>query len=66
MKEIKLVESGGRICGGAEAVVCAIRAGRRTLGVLARVYYVPGVRQAADRIYAWVARNRHRRFTGGA
>jgi len=60
MKEIKLVEPGGRICGGAEAVVRAIRYGNPILGVFVWVYYVPGVRYAADRIYAQVARSRHR------
>ncbi|MEE9268782.1 MAG: DUF393 domain-containing protein [Candidatus Krumholzibacteria bacterium] len=65
MKEIKLVEPGGRICGGAEAVVRAIRWGNPILGVFVWVYYVPGVRHAADRVYRWVAENRHRRVARG-
>jgi predicted DCC family thiol-disulfide oxidoreductase YuxK len=60
MEEMKLVGPGGRIYGGAEAVVRAFAIRYRLLGRLLFAYYVPGLRQIADRAYAWVARNRYR------
>ena len=61
MKEVKLVERDGSVYGGAEAVVRAVRIGHPVLGLVLYAYYVPGIRQAADRAYARVARNRYRR-----
>jgi len=59
MKEMKLVDR-GRIYGGAEAVVRSIDIGHPVLGKLLFVYYLPIIRQIADRSYRWVARNRYR------
>jgi predicted DCC family thiol-disulfide oxidoreductase YuxK len=59
MREIKLVDAAGRVSGGAEAVARVI-ATRGLLGAWAHLYYVPGLRQLLDFLYAWVARNRYR------
>ncbi|GAB3460019.1 thiol-disulfide oxidoreductase DCC family protein [Actinophytocola sediminis] len=50
--------AGGR-CWGAEAINAALSA---ALGnsLLLRLYRLPGVRQAQDALYRWVAANRHR------
>jgi predicted DCC family thiol-disulfide oxidoreductase YuxK len=60
LREMKLVGLDGRVYGGAEAIARALRVGRPFLGTVAMLYYVPGVRWAADRAYAWVAANRFR------
>lgn len=60
LREMKLVDRQGRVYGGAEAIARAFILGRPFLGRVAQLYYVPGVRWVADRIYAWVARNRFR------
>jgi predicted DCC family thiol-disulfide oxidoreductase YuxK len=60
VREMKLVDRDGRVYGGAEAIARALRIGRPLLGTVAMLYYVPGVRWVADRIYAWVAVNRFR------
>ena len=57
MQELKLIV-GGRIFGGAEAVVRAA-AIRSRLGRLLFVYYVPGIRSLANAIYRWVASRRY-------
>jgi predicted DCC family thiol-disulfide oxidoreductase YuxK len=62
MVELKLVAKDGRIYGGAEAVVRALRLGRPILGRLAMGYYIPGVRQLSNWAYRFVARNRYRLF----
>jgi predicted DCC family thiol-disulfide oxidoreductase YuxK len=62
MVELKLVGGDGRVYGGAEAVVRALRLGRPLIGRIALGYYFPGVRWLADRAYAWVAKNRYRLF----
>ncbi len=59
-REMKLVEPSGRVYGGAEAVVRALRAGRPVLGRLAAAYYFPGFRSLCDLAYRWIARNRFR------
>lgn len=59
MREIKLVNGAGRVFGGPEAVARAL-ATRGVLGAWAYLYYVPGLRQLTDWLYAWVARNRYR------
>lgn len=59
MKEIKLVSGDGRILGGAEAIVRAVEAGHAVLGKLLFFYYVPGVRQLADRLYEATAARRY-------
>lgn len=53
---IQLVRDDGMVFAGVEALVQALRG--RWYGPLLRAYYLPGVRQAADRAYAWVARRR--------
>ena len=50
---ITLVLSDGRVYTGAEAIA-------RSVGGAALAYYVPGIRQLADRVYGAIARNRHR------
>lgn len=49
----------GRLHRGFEAVARAV-ATRRPLGLVAFGYYLPGVKQACDAIYARIARNRYR------
>lgn len=61
-RELKLVTPDGGVFGGAEAIVRAARLARPALGWVLSVYYVPGLRQVADRLYSWVARNRYRLF----
>lgn len=53
---LQLVEADGRVSAGVEAVVRALRS--RRAGPLLRLYYLPGLRQAVDAAYAWVARRR--------
>ena len=57
-KAIQLVQADGQVFEGAEALVQAL--GRRPLGRLLFVYYVPGLRQLADWLYGLVARYRFR------
>lgn len=57
-KAMQLVQPDGQVFEGAEAVVRAL--GRRPLGKLLFVYYVPGLRQVADLVYGTVARYRFR------
>jgi predicted DCC family thiol-disulfide oxidoreductase YuxK len=57
-KKMQLVQADGRVFEGAEAVVQAL--GRRPLGKLLFVYYVPGLKQVADWLYRLVARYRFR------
>jgi len=52
-REAKLVLDDGTVFGGAEAIAQAI-------GGPALVYYVPGIRQLADRLYARAAASRCR------
>jgi len=59
---LQLVEPGGRVSQGVEALVRALRS--RWYGPLLRLYYLPGLRQALDAGYAWVARRR--RAWGGS
>lgn len=61
-REIKFVAADGRVYGGAEAIVKLVNLGRPRLGKLLYPYYLPGIRQLSDRLYAWVARNRYRLF----
>lgn len=56
---LQLVETDGRISSGAEAVARSLRL-RPGLAPLARLYYLPGIRQLANWGYAVVARNRFR------
>jgi predicted DCC family thiol-disulfide oxidoreductase YuxK len=53
------LDDDGSLCSGAEAANAALSAALGSTVPL-RVYRVPGVRQAQDALYRWVANNRHR------
>jgi predicted DCC family thiol-disulfide oxidoreductase YuxK len=59
MQQMLLVAPDGRVYGGFEAAVRAV-ATRPVLGLPAYGYYLPGVRQLCDAVYALVAANRYR------
>lgn len=59
MEAMHLVTPGGRVYRGFEAVARSV-ATRRVLAPFALLYYIPGIRQACDALYALVARNRYR------
>src|SRR5678815_5761699 len=50
MRAMQLVTTDGRVYEGAEAVARVLMT-RPVLGVVARLYYVPGVRGAVDAVY---------------
>ena len=60
MKEMKYVDYDGRIHGGLDAAVRALDRAHPIGGKFLYAYYIPGIRWLADRVYAWVARNRYR------
>jgi predicted DCC family thiol-disulfide oxidoreductase YuxK len=59
MQRLHVVRPDGRVFGGAEAVAQALTR-IPLVGWLALAYYVPGVRQLAEALYRFVARNRYR------
>jgi predicted DCC family thiol-disulfide oxidoreductase YuxK len=59
MQAMQLVTPDGRVFRGFEAAV-RVLATRPILGRLTRAYYLPGVRQLCDWLYARVAANRYR------
>ncbi|HKI38522.1 MAG TPA: DUF393 domain-containing protein [Gemmataceae bacterium] len=59
MQAMQLITPDGRVYHGAEAIARAF-ATRRILGKLACLYYLPGLRQLLDYLYARVAANRYR------
>jgi predicted DCC family thiol-disulfide oxidoreductase YuxK len=59
MKAIHLVTPDGRVFRGPEAIVRAL-ATRPIFAWIAPVYYLPGLRQLVNAVYAFVARNRYR------
>jgi predicted DCC family thiol-disulfide oxidoreductase YuxK len=59
MKEMQLVAPDGRVYRGFEAAVRAF-ATRGFVGRLGCIYYLPGLRQFLDWLYARVAANRYR------
>ncbi len=61
MVRMHVVRPDGRVFAGAEAVMRAI-ARVPVLGWPAFVYYVPGIRQLAELVYRYVAKNRYRLF----
>ena len=58
---LQLVEPGGRVRSGAEAVACVLSL-RPLLRPVAALYFVPGLRQLADAAYRWIAQRRYRLF----
>ena len=58
MRAMIFVDARGRVFTGMEAAVRAVAL--RAVGKLAFVYYLPGIRQLLDAIYARIARNRYR------
>jgi predicted DCC family thiol-disulfide oxidoreductase YuxK len=56
---LTLVRPDGTSVAGAEAIVELLRIARPVLGLLASLYYLPGVRQLADRAYRLVATRRY-------
>ena len=58
--ELKLVDTDGRVFGGAEAVARVLVAGSRGTRWPLQVYRIPGVRWLLDRTYTMVARHRAR------
>jgi predicted DCC family thiol-disulfide oxidoreductase YuxK len=61
MQAMYLVAPDGQLFRGFEAAV-RVAATRPVLGILPGAYYLPGIRQLCDRLYAWVAANRYRLF----
>ena len=59
MGAMHLVTPEGRVYRGFEAAVRAL-ATRPVLGRLVYLYYLPGIRQLCDMLYAQVAKNRYR------
>ncbi|MGE0789617.1 MAG: thiol-disulfide oxidoreductase DCC family protein [Sandaracinaceae bacterium] len=59
MEEMKLILPDGRVFGGMEAAVRAVTT-RPVLGLLAWLYYVPGVRWLMDFAYRQIAKRRYR------
>jgi predicted DCC family thiol-disulfide oxidoreductase YuxK len=59
MEAMHLVLPDGRAVRGAEAVARALLT-RPVLGAYAWLYYVPGLRQLAEAVYAAIARRRYR------
>jgi predicted DCC family thiol-disulfide oxidoreductase YuxK len=59
MRQMYLVTPSGRVHGGFEAAVQAL-ATRPLLGLVARAYYLPGLRQLCDTVYKVIAANRYR------
>jgi predicted DCC family thiol-disulfide oxidoreductase YuxK len=59
MTAMHLIAPDGRVYRGFEAAVQAV-ATRPIFGRLAYLYYLPGLRQLLDRLYAYIAANRYR------
>jgi len=59
MQAMQLVTPDGRVYSGFEAAVRALTT-RPFLGLLAYLYYVPGIRQVCDLLYKFIAANRYR------
>lgn len=59
MKEMKLVEPGGRVHGGADAIARALTT-RPAWWLAVWPFYIPGIRQIARALYRFVARRRYR------
>jgi predicted DCC family thiol-disulfide oxidoreductase YuxK len=59
LRQMHLITPQGRVYGGFEAAVQAV-ATRPVVGWLAYIYYLPGLRQLIDVLYALIAANRYR------
>ena len=59
MGAAQLVTGDGRVATGRAALVRAL-ATRSVFRAVTWIYFVPGIRPAADALYRWVARNRYR------
>lgn len=58
--ELKFVDDGGRMSGGAEAIARTLMTGHGPIAWAARTYFVPGIRQLANVGYRAIARRRYR------
>lgn len=58
MEAMHLVQPNGRVFRGMEAAVRAVLT-RPILGAVAWLYYLPGIRQALDALYRWIAKRRY-------
>ena len=56
---VQVIAPDGRVFAGAEAIA-RLLATRPLLSPLAAIYFIPGLRWVWDRVYALIARNRHR------
>jgi len=61
MKKMHVIDPEGRVYAGAAAVARLFRT-VPIVGVLAYLYYVPGVRQLSEVVYAFIAKNRYKLF----
>ncbi|HLN28967.1 MAG TPA: DUF393 domain-containing protein [Gemmataceae bacterium] len=59
MQAMHVVTPDGTVYGGFEAAVRAVLT-RPILGRFANLYYIPGLRQTCERLYAWIAARRYR------
>jgi predicted DCC family thiol-disulfide oxidoreductase YuxK len=57
--EMKFVDRDGRVFGGAAAIASALQTAGGPLGWAARVYWMPPVRQLADRLYRSISKRRY-------
>jgi len=64
MEQVWFVDGDGRLSGGAAAVNAALKK-VWWIRPFAYFYRLPGIKQIQDRVYRWVAANRHR-LPGGA
>ncbi len=62
MREMKLINTEGKVYGGAEAFVQLFKYSYPKLGYLALLYYLPGIRFFVNKTYAFIAKNRYRFF----
>ncbi|KEI46116.1 thiol-disulfide oxidoreductase DCC family protein [Saccharopolyspora rectivirgula] len=58
--EVLWISGPGQVRGGADAVAGLLEQCRFPWSSLGRLLSAPGVRRVADRLYTWVAANRHR------
>lgn len=61
MKKMHVIDPEGRVYAGAGAVARLVRT-IPVLGLFSYVYFIPGIRQLAEIVYAFVAKNRYKLF----